>query len=164
VSASGDPHMVNVQGQHFDVLKPGAHILLHVPLQASASQTLLFVEADARQVGGACADTYFMNINITGKWVESKVIDRHGLSVIGRRRGLTFNAGAGKVHTGTKWMSFGKIELKVVHGRTKEGTAYLNFFARNLRKAGYLVGGLLGEDDHTEAATPSRGCVKILEI
>jgi len=152
--------MVNVQGQHFDVLKAGPHVLIHVPLQARPSGTFLHVEADAQKVGGACADTYFMSINITGRWAESEVRKR----VLGGGKGFTFTAGAGKAHTGTKWMSFGKVTLKVVHGRTREGTAYLNFFARNLRKAGYLVGGLLGEDDHTEAASPSRECRKTKEI
>jgi len=149
-----------VQGQHFDVLKHGAHVLIHVPLKARASATFLHVEADAQKVGGACAETYFMSINITGKWAESEV-HRH---VPGSGKGLTFTAGLGQAHAGTKWMSFGKISVKVVHGRTREGTAYLNFFARNLRKAGYLVGGLLGEDDHTEAASPSRECTKTFEV
>jgi hypothetical protein len=124
------------------------------------SQVLLHVEADAQQVGGACADTYFMHVNITGKWAESK-IHENGL---GSGHGFTFSAGTAAAHTGTKWMTFGKISLKVVHGRTIDGTAYLNFFARNLRKAGYLVGGLLGEDDHTEAATVSSACRKSFEV
>ncbi|CAK0802785.1 unnamed protein product [Prorocentrum cordatum] len=137
---------------------PGAHVLLNVPMNARPMQELLRVDADAQKVGGACAETYFMNINITGKWVEAKV---HKL---GRGSGLMFNAGVGEPHTGTKWMTFGKIMLKVVHGRTSEGTAYLNFFARNLKMAGFLVGGLLGEDDHTEAASPTRACVQTVEV
>jgi len=158
VSASGDPHLVNVQGQHFDVLKSGAHVLLNVPMRAPPSQALLLVEADAQKVGGACAETYFMEVNITGKWVEAKI------HVLGRGHGLMFHAGAGEPHTGTKWMPFGKILLKVVHGRTSQGTAYLNFFARNLKMAGFLVGGLLGEDDHTEAALPAKACVQTVEV
>ncbi|CAK0802786.1 unnamed protein product [Prorocentrum cordatum] len=129
---------------------PGAHVLLNVPMNARPMQELLRVDADAQKVGGACAETYFMNINITGKWVEAKV---HKL---GRGSGLMFNAGVGEPHTGTKWMTFGKIMLKVVHGRTSEGTAYLNFFARNLKMAGFLVGGLLGEDQTTTRRRPRR--------
>jgi len=159
LSATGDPHLVNVHGQHFDLMKPGFHVLLHVPFKARPSQVVLLVEADAQRVGGACADTYFMSINITGKWVASKV---HTLGIAGG--GLSFSAGSGKVHTGTKWMSFGKVMLKVVHGRTRTGTAYLNFFARNLRHAGYLVGGLLGEDDHEDATTVSSACKNVVDI
>jgi len=148
-----------VHGQHFDVMKAGVHVLLHVPIKARRSQVLLRVEADAQRVGGACADTYFMSINMTGKWVQSKV---HELGLAGG--GLFFRAGSGAVHTGTKWMSFGKVRLKVVHGRTDTGVAYLNFFAGNLRHAGHIVGGLLGEDDHEEAATVSEACKKVYDI
>jgi hypothetical protein len=140
-------------------MKSGVHVLLHVPFKARPAQVLLLVEADAQRVGGACADTYFMSINMTGKWVASKV---HTLGLAGG--GLSFSAGTGAAHRGTKWMSFGKVSLKVVHGRTSTGVAYLNFFARNLRHAGYVVGGLLGEDDHQEAATVSSACKNIVDI
>jgi len=56
------------------------------------------------------------------------------------------------------------VALKVVHGRTTGGIPYLNFFARNLKKAGILVGGLLGEDDHEEAATPLGECRKVYDV
>jgi len=160
MSASGDPHLVNVHGQHFDLMQPGVHSLIRVPIKSRPSNVLLLVRADAQQIGGACADTYFMSVNITGKWAEAKAHD------LGQPRGtgFFFTAGKGEAHTGTKWISFGKMQLKVVHGRTKEGVAYLNFFARNLKKAGLLIGGLLGEDDHEEAATPPGECRKVYDI
>jgi len=101
-----------------------------------------------------------MSVNMTGTWVESK-IHALGLAV---GNGLSFSAGTGAAHTGTKWMYFGNVMLKVVHGRTDKGTPYLNFFARNLRHAGCLVGGLLGEDDHAEAATVSSACKRVYDI
>jgi len=159
-SAVGDPHMVNVRGQRFDLMQPGVHALLHLPMQARPSNVLLRVDADAQQVGGACADTYFMSVNITGKWVEAKV---HALGQI-KGRGLYYTAGSGAAHTGTKWMSFGTVRLKVVHGRTAGGTPYLNFFVRNLKSAGCLVGGLLGEDDHAEAETPTAECRRVYDV
>jgi len=160
LSAIGDPHLVNVHGEHFDVLKPGVHVLLLVPFRANRSDALLAVEADAQRIGDACADTYFMSVNMTGAWVESKVAS---LGLKGGH-GLFFSAGTKAANTGTPWMSFGKVWLKVRHGRTSTGTAYLNFFARNLRHAGHMVGGLLGEDDHTEVATLSSGCKKTLAL
>jgi len=160
LSAIGDPHLVNVHGEHFDVLKPGVHVLLLVPFRANRSDALLAVEADAQRIGDACADTYFMSVNITGKWAEAKLHSHRQ----GSGHGLMFSAGTGASHTGTKWMSFGKIALKVVHGRTDEGIAYLNFFARNLRGAGYPIGGLLGEDDHSEATTPRRECRRVFDV
>jgi len=160
VSAIGDPHLVNVHGQRFDLMQPGVHVLLRVPFRSRPSQVLLLVKADAQRVGGNCADTYFMSINMTGTWVESRI---HALGLAGGH-GLSFTAGAGAAHTGTRWMHLGGVMLKVVHGRTGTGTAYLNFFARNLRHAGYIVGGLLGEDDHAEAATVSSACKNVLDV
>ncbi|CAK0792265.1 unnamed protein product [Prorocentrum cordatum] len=160
LSAIGDPHLVNVHGEHFDVMRPGVHVLLLVPFRANRSDALLAVEADAQRIGDACADTYFMSVNMTGAWVESKVAS---LGLKGGH-GLFFSAGTKAANTGTPWMSFGKVWLKVRHGRTSTGTAYLNFFARNLRHAGHMVGGLLGEDDHTEVATLSSGCKKTLAL
>merc|ERR1719401_1557646 len=68
--ATGDPHLVNIRGQHFDVLQPGVHTLLQIPQMASSRNTVLRVEATAAQVGGRCADMYFEAMNITGKWVD----------------------------------------------------------------------------------------------
>jgi len=160
VSATGDPHLVNVHGEHFDVMKPGAHVLLLVPFRANRSDALLVVDADAQLIGDACADTYFMSVSMTGTWVENKV-KSFGL---GGGHGLFFSAGTKAAGTGTPWMSFGKLSLKVRHGRTSSGTAYLNFFARNLRHTGHLIGGLLGEDDHTEVATLNSDCQKMLAL
>ena len=40
----------------------------------------------------------------------------------------------------------------------------MNFYAKHLKDAGAAVGGLLGEDDHTEAATPEERCQKSMSL
>ena len=45
-----------------------------------------------------------------------------------------------------------------------KGVTYLNFYVKHLDRAGFAVGGLLGEDDHGEAATPSAGCRKTMSL
>lgn len=57
-----------------------------------------------------------------------------------------------------KWNKFHQISVKVVHGHTVLGTRYLNVLVRGLNRANFAIGGLLGEDDHTAAGTPSIGC------
>jgi len=160
VNATGDPHLVNVHGQHFDVMQPGVHVLLRIPFKARPLEEFVLVTADAQRIGDACADTYFMAINMTGTWVADKI---NKMGVVGGH-GLFFSAGAKAPHTGTPWMSFGKVWLKVRYGRTSTGTAYLNFFVRNLKHAGHLVGGLLGEDDHTEVETIDAVCRKTMSL
>merc|ERR1719226_360150 len=107
---------------------------------------MLRVEAEARQLGGPCADMYFQDLNITGAWVEATGTD-----------GLRFQAEGGQ-QPDAKWQTFGKIELKVARGHTQEGLQYLNFYSKHLGHAGFAVGGLLGQDDHEEAATPKGAC------
>jgi len=146
-SAVGDPHLQNIYGERFDLLKPGKHVLINIPRDAVVVETaLLRVDAEARQMGGRCADMYFQELNITGEWVEAK-----GTS------GLCFQAQS--VHDDQpKWLKFGKVQVKVAHGRTEDGAQYLNFYVKHLGHSGFAVGGLLGEEDHTEATKPSEAC------
>jgi hypothetical protein len=146
VAATGDPHLQNVFGQRFDLMKPGKHVLINIP-RGRHKNALLRVEADARQLGGQCADMYFQELNITGEWVKAKGTG-----------GLRFQA-QGVHDEQPKWCEFGKVHVKVAHGRTQDGVKYLNFYVKHLGHSGFAVGGLLGEDDHTEATTPSEACV-----
>jgi len=147
VAATGDPHLQNVYGERFDLMKPGNHVLIHIPRFERVENVLLRVEAEARRLGGQCADMYFREINITGEWVEATVTG-----------GLRFQSEAVRDEM-PGWVKLGKVQVKVAHGRTQEGIQYLNFYVKHLGRAGFAVGGLLGEDDHVEAAMPSKGCV-----
>merc|ERR1719310_2150623 len=145
VAATGDPHLQNVFGQRFDLKKPGNHVLINIP-RGWHKNAMLRVEAEARQFGGLCADMYFQDLNITGAWVEATGTG-----------GLRFQAEGGQ-QPDAKWHTFGKIQLKVAPGRTQGGLQYLNFYVKHLGHAGFAVGGLLGEDDHEEAAMPQGPC------
>ena len=70
-AATGDPHLQNVFGQRFDLMKPGKHVLINIP-RGRRTEAMLRVEAEVRQLGGHCADMYFEELNITGAWVEAK--------------------------------------------------------------------------------------------
>jgi len=142
--------LVNIHGQRFDILKQGAHVLIHIPRWAGPERTLLRVDALAKRVGDACADIYFTALNITGGWVPY-------------RHGLQFSAfGTGRIRR--EWQRFGLVSMKVVRGHTSDGTRYLNVFAKHLRNDGYPVGGLLGEDDHSAASTQDLSCKRLLSL
>jgi hypothetical protein len=145
-SAVGDPHLQNVHGERFDLMKAGKHVLINIPRGTSAENALLRVQADARRLGGQCADMYFQQINVTGSWAEAK-----------KAGGLQYSVSQQDVKT-PGWLAFGNIELKVVHGRTLGGLRYLNFYVKHLSRAGFVVGGLLGEDDHQEVSIPATSC------
>ena len=63
-----------------------------------------------------------------------------------------------------EWTTFGPLQVKVVHGRTEKGIKYLNLFVKHLGHAGFAVGGLLGEDDHTDAARIPGECQSTMSL
>merc|ERR1719145_329682 len=134
-------------------MQAGRYTLLRIPVAAALDKILLDTRADVRRVGQSCDDIYFMAINITGRWAQQK-------------KNTTFIAGAARPHTSTGWVKYGYVSLKVAHGRTASGVAYLNFFARGLRLVGHKigVGGLLGGDDHTAASSLGVQCQKTMDV
>jgi len=151
-SAVGDPHLQNVRGDRFDLMKAGKHVLINIPRGMSADNALLRVQADARRLGGHCADMYFQELNVTGSWADAKQFGGYHYSV-SQREAKT-----------PEWVAFGKVELKVVHGRTDSGLLYLNMYVKHLGRAGFAVGGLLGEDEHADVSAPLEGCVQRLSL
>jgi hypothetical protein len=151
VSGVGDPHLTNMYGERFDLYRSGVHVLLQIPRWGGPEQTLLRLEADAMRTGGACSDVYFQTMQISGHWTN-------------RSRALKFSAESSDKPNSMKWTRFGKIDLKVVKGTTREGTNYLNVFARHLGNSGFAVGGLLGIDSNTEVATPEKACSRTMTL
>jgi len=50
------------------------------------------------------------------------------------------------------------VQLKIAHGHTRQGMKYLNVYVKGLGRSGFAVGGLLGEDDHSEEQIPQEEC------
>lgn len=160
-SAKGDPHLVNVRGQRFDLRQPGVHTMILIPRAAATGAALLRVVAFAVQHGGVCGDSYIQNLTISGGWTRhTREPSRHDHSI---------RYSASSVHPqgggdATPWTGYGSVSLKVKWGRTAEGVRYLNLLVRNLHNAGHSVGGLLGDDDHTRESLSSEHCSKIMEL
>merc|ERR1719401_630302 len=146
VDATGDPHLQNVHGERFDLHGPGSYVLINIPRDKRADETLLRVVAEALQLGGRCSDIYFQELNVTGSWVEAT------------RPGGYHYLSNGTSDTAA-WIRVGRVDLKIVYGTTTTGIKYLNFHIKHLGQAGFVVGGLLGEEDHQEVSTPPAGCV-----
>ncbi|CAK0873626.1 unnamed protein product [Prorocentrum cordatum] len=133
-------------------MKAGKHVLIHIPRGAAADSALLRVQADARRLGGQCADMYFQELNVTGSWAEAK-----------KAGGYHYSVSQHDAKT-PEWIAFGKVELKVVHGRTDSDLLYLNLYVKLLGRAGFAVGGLLGEDDHEDVTTAPDACSQRLAL
>jgi len=137
-------------GERFDLYRTGINVLLQIPRWAGPQQTLLLLEADTRRMG-ACSDVYFQIVQISGAWTNQS-------------ESLRFFASPDDKPSRKMWSSYGRVDLKVVNGKTRAGIDYLNVFARNLGNAGYAVGGLLGEDDHGDVGTPSEACTRQMSL
>merc|ERR1719401_2049804 len=133
-SAKGDPRFQNLHGEKFDLMKPGNVTLIQIPRGAAVSGSELVVEA--------CAEIFFQTLSIMGNWAKS---------------GVHYDARVLRDEI-PRWSKFGPIELKVAHGRTENGLGYLNFYVKHLGRVRAAIGGLLGEDDHNEEATPEAKC------
>ncbi|CAK0792187.1 unnamed protein product [Prorocentrum cordatum] len=151
-SATGDPHLQNIHGERFDLMRPGKAVLIQIPRGKPAEAAMLTVVADARQMGALCGDLYFLTLNITGAWANKA-----------RAGGFIFTA-EGVRDESLSWTKIGPVELKVVHGRTNQGIKYLNLYVKHLGHVDAVVGGLLGEDDHTDAAQPAENCRKVVSL
>jgi hypothetical protein len=147
--------LTNVHGERFDLMQQGKHLLIKIPRKREET-TLLRVDAVAERLGGQCADIYFQEVNITGKWADAK-----------QTGGFRYHAGEGLGDKHAKrahWIRLGPVQLKVAHGRTHKGVKYLNFYVKNLGHAGHSIGGLLGEDDHTKAEKLPEACLHLMAL
>merc|ERR1719149_558299 len=50
VAAVGDPHLENIHGERFDVMRPGKHVLIHIPRGERVEKAMLRVEAEASRL------------------------------------------------------------------------------------------------------------------
>jgi alpha-beta hydrolase superfamily lysophospholipase len=150
---TGDPHMQNIHGERFDLMQAGKHTLIHIPRGARDGQTLLHVEAEAQRLGGLCAEMYFTRLNITGAWADAEQMG-----------GYAFRADGPGGKAESKWLSMGGVQMKVARGHTQQGIQYLNFYVKHLTRVGFIVGGLLGEDAHDQASTPSDDCARRMAL
>jgi len=127
-------------------------VLISIPRGQIAENALLRVRADARRLGGQCADMYFQALNVTGSWAEASQAGGYHYSVEQTDAEIP------------EWVALGKVELKVVRGCTDSGLRYLNLYVKHLGRAGFVVGGLLGEDDHEDVMVPPEACATRLAL
>ncbi|CAK0841370.1 unnamed protein product [Prorocentrum cordatum] len=151
-SAMGDPHITSITGAKFDIVRPGNHTLLHIPRFSTQGDNLIDVRGFVKHEGSTCLDMYIDCLHITGKWVVERQL---GV--------LSFFSGK-RTELSENWLTFGVLKLKVVHGSTSGGTKYLNLFAKDLSKVHFSIGGILGLDDHSQAATREEECKRAISL
>ena len=123
MAATGDPHLQNVYGERFDLMKPGTHVLINIPRGMSADSAMLRVQADAVRLGIACGDIYFQVLNVTGSWAEAK-----------QAGGYHYNVSQSDA-TSSEWVAFGPVALKVVIGHADRDVQYTAACGKSCHRA-----------------------------
>jgi hypothetical protein len=73
VSARGDPHLVNLAGEHFDVNHAGEFTLLRIP-QAITKTADMELKAVILPEHGKPCTTYITEVELSGAWLGGKVV------------------------------------------------------------------------------------------
>ncbi|CAK0845656.1 unnamed protein product [Prorocentrum cordatum] len=71
VGAKGDPHLVNLQGEHFDINHEGNFELIRFPQAADMPVELSFLATVQPDHGKPCT-TYITQVEVSGAWLGSK--------------------------------------------------------------------------------------------
>jgi len=171
----GDPHMVNVNGEIFDIWRLGAVELLRIPRNSHNHPQIRFtanVSSDhGTQSDTRCTARYMTSMRFSGSWFGNQEVY------------ITLVAGEMRVHVGKKSLSpleKVQIEKSLVVSRPSESLVtvlagdatinvmhddavfkphfYLNADVRNLASLGLKIGGVLGLDDHTDVARKPASC------
>jgi hypothetical protein len=179
VGVEGDPRAVNLAGEKFDILAIGALPFLSIKPKSSNQSNdhpfLMLYGTVGRSE--SCENTYTGEISLTGTWITEKAA-LHELGVRAvqdvneskqleiRFDGAWLPAGDTKARNSVTATSEKNVIVRV-NGLTIEvdiarghNTSYLNLKiggASDLAKV-YYVGGILGYDDHSLAATMSDDC------
>merc|ERR1719458_959594 len=68
VSATEDPHMSNIAGTRFNVLRPGTYTFVELPRGAKVGEHQLFISARVDQLLGNCqkGGLYVQSMNVSG--------------------------------------------------------------------------------------------------
>jgi hypothetical protein len=74
VGAKGDPHLVNLQGEHFDINHEGKFTLLRFPQAAEKPAEFSFQAAIQPDVGKPCT-TYITQVELSGAWFGGKSVE-----------------------------------------------------------------------------------------
>jgi hypothetical protein len=172
ITGVSDPHMKNALGESFDIKRLGQHEFLRVPRESASEAANFTVTAKivdwADSIDECAAVPYIQSLRFGGLWLEHHGVDVEMLSddmvvsVAGVAQKATFeplSLGADVMlsmpRKGDLTLRVGSASIGVVRD-AQENHFFLDFHATSLKSLGYSVGGLLGEDAHTEVdALPS---------
>jgi hypothetical protein len=172
MTANGDPHVVNILGETFDIVSQGEVELVRYPKGADDSSSKLIITASIDKLGQGCHDTYMKKITVSGAWLKESISfkdnEDNGNILVSqgsdaRLAPMEMNKmnGSDAVKLDSKQIHFATpkrasltvagVTQVVVYtsGRPHKGVGtYLNLDLQGFTNLEGKVGGLLGQDSH----------------
>jgi len=169
--ASGDPHVMNIRGEQFDIKRVGVHKLIQIPrIAPSTDDVEVRVDVDVQPRHDVCGELYIQRVHVSGNKLEdSKMLNFSlGTGLLGSELLLNGMPVVEANISGLEATSSGQsLKLRVGGTMSQISTAragccyhYINYKV-SLSKtelSNQDIGGLLGKDAHLEAATKPWQC------
>jgi hypothetical protein len=111
VSARGDPHLVNLRGEHFDINHGGEFTLLRIP-QATGRTAELALQASISPEHGRPCTTYIAEVQLSGTMLGGRVVQvrsyrrAHAAGEANKFLGLRVQERAAPPEAQTPWQEF----------------------------------------------------------
>lgn len=179
--AKGDPHLMNLKGEAFDVMQTGNMMLLEIPRGSSPATLDLALHADIERLGVvSCGPTFITSASITGRWVGVPLEIRSG-PIAKKGQHQPKHAFAMRVD-GKDWLPHAEMQkaielskdatitaqdrmflfqvrgLDIAVSQPKRPRTFLDIQVKGLGNLKTEIGGLLGIDDHSAVEELPSGC------
>jgi len=187
--AKGDPHLLNIKGERFNVQRQGSAPLVKITSGGDAHLEVMALVEGVKQ----CQKKMFITqVNSSGSWLEKNVavivgeeqsgksfsvlVDGQEVwspastgSVAPATENIIFNHAkkfsiheiSAKAESGIEIKTAYEVKMKIVRPQHRPSTTpHLNFDIDGLRNIqdSFMVGGLLGKDDHSFWTTRNEDC------
>jgi len=177
--ATGDPHVSNIRGESFDVKRAGWYTFVQIPRALSPAQAPQFrVDANVEPRHDICGELYIREVHLTGKMMQQFIVGLNftlrtqllepsllvnGIPLVDAQLPsplVSVTKHTAEVHTGG-------IVSYLSMARAGCCYPYLNYrasFSKTAFKDHSEIGGLLGQDGHSEVATWPEHCQKKVKL
>jgi hypothetical protein len=176
-SGFGDPHMVNILGEHFNIWRLGEVELLRIPRNSTNSTAALRLVANVSETAKGSSECtrapYMTSMRLGGAWFDNrelsvKMVDGEMRVILGS---MSITPSSEQVTVKSKLIvarpsearvtvQVGNATIDVKHDDFFKPHFYLNMEARNLASLGFEIGGVLGIDDHSVFVQRPTRCEK----
>lgn len=183
-TAFGDPHLVNILGEHFDLWQEGEVELLRIPRNSTARNSfnapdttarlrfIAEVSETAKRPDVACTKAPYMTaMRLSGSWLGARelvvkmvdgnmrvFLDSEILAPSSKSVAIGDDLVIERHSEPKVVVTVRNATINIMHGAILKHHFNLNMQARNLGSLGLDIGGLLGLDNHTRVAQKPAHC------